>query len=1220
MKKLLFSLFAIAMTAGVATAGQDISKEDVRIYIDPGHGGFTSEDRHMTTINTHANDTLDFWETTTNLWKGLKCRQELIDNGVPAANIKLSRVKNGDAYNISLTARAEGANAFGADYFLSIHSDAGVTNHTLIIYNGYTTPQMDAENMWEGENSLVYQETSRAMAETMWPYISSNGIDVFPSRSPYICGDFNFYYGWSSPAQNTGKAGYLGVLRVNTCNGYLCEGYSHQYIPAAQRAMNPDYCGQEGVRYARGIAAWFGWDMDTTGDIMGSVKDRHKALIHKLYNYEPKSIDGNAPINNAIVTLYKGGVEIAKYTCDDEWNGVFVFEDLEPGDDYTIDVTAEGYKTAFALDAEYARDAQKYTVKANETTYPVIYLEEEGYVAPDYYNYPQPDQDKFLLLAEKYEMKQDLVNKPINILEGKTIRREIAHGDSLYVLALEADNKPHIYCVNMKTQELYFELSTEGIAASDENEILPISDIAFTSDSILVACNKVKTNYYLEAGTYYVYAWEKDLDTRSPKGSPKVWFTSKATQTSGNFVDATTGETFAVSGSYEDCTVITTAENRGKNDQIRFPIFTIARKGLIASHYNKDAAFSKTSVGEDYKICVSPFNDNAIIVDGSKMTLTEYALDFTSNACVVTSAISEGLIPIGVNGASYFKYGKSICMTIPKVNSEGANVGIALYDITNGLNNAVLIETTNTDVAATEATWSNASSHVEGADITLYLNTNNTVSRFTTQDVEQTYYRNVYAYDLGVTSVDENYKFSFKTNEDCYKGGKLIFYDVTTQEQVGEIALDNVVEGANEKVVAATELPGTVGQKLNWSVEVSSYKVTQVRDLLKNEGAYALKRAYVTVNKYPESDKFGYIYVSDYAGLNKATNGVYVYAPNLARLNEEVYTGGLTFNKNTQIMTDMNGKVYVSDMGATMSGLWVSYLDDLSTNGFYQFFEGELSNGVFIKNGEEVGGLTSSVSFYKEGENIKLYAYQKNSAGKYVINVYDVNKDDGTLAASWGTKPSKIIALPDGMIDDAAIEVVEQGIWIGQNKLASANKESSPGLMFIDFDGNITFNSGNEINKELTPGNAGGAVAVTKDGKTLAVNDPDGILRFYDVTWSECTPSLALKYEYTHNIGVNAKRIADGDCIEQMAFDYAGNLVASGHYLGVFSIPTIDNRCETPAMQTVTCGKASVAIEEVDADVNAPVEYYNLQGVKVANPSNGIFIKKQGAKATKVIL
>lgn len=45
----------------------------------------------------------------------------------------------------------------------------------------------------------------------------------------------------------------------------------------------------------------------------------------------------------------------------------------------------------------------------------------------------------------------------------------------------------------------------------------------------------------------------------------------------------------------------------------------------------------------------------------------------------------------------------------------------------------------------------------------------------------------------------------------------------------------------------------------------------------------------------------------------------------------------------------------------------------------------------------------------------------------------------------------------------------------------------------------------------------------------------------------------------------------------------------------------------------------AAAIDEIAAD-NAAVEYYNLQGVKVANPENGIFVKKQGAKATKVVL
>ena len=43
-------------------------------------------------------------------------------------------------------------------------------------------------------------------------------------------------------------------------------------------------------------------------------------------------------------------------------------------------------------------------------------------------------------------------------------------------------------------------------------------------------------------------------------------------------------------------------------------------------------------------------------------------------------------------------------------------------------------------------------------------------------------------------------------------------------------------------------------------------------------------------------------------------------------------------------------------------------------------------------------------------------------------------------------------------------------------------------------------------------------------------------------------------------------------------------------------------------------------IDGVIVDENAPVEYYNLQGVRVANPENGLYIRRQGNKATKVLV
>ena len=46
--------------------------------------------------------------------------------------------------------------------------------------------------------------------------------------------------------------------------------------------------------------------------------------------------------------------------------------------------------------------------------------------------------------------------------------------------------------------------------------------------------------------------------------------------------------------------------------------------------------------------------------------------------------------------------------------------------------------------------------------------------------------------------------------------------------------------------------------------------------------------------------------------------------------------------------------------------------------------------------------------------------------------------------------------------------------------------------------------------------------------------------------------------------------------------------------------------------------KKAAASESVAVDNEAPVEFYNLQGVRVANPEAGIYIRRQGSNVTKV--
>jgi hypothetical protein len=48
--------------------------------------------------------------------------------------------------------------------------------------------------------------------------------------------------------------------------------------------------------------------------------------------------------------------------------------------------------------------------------------------------------------------------------------------------------------------------------------------------------------------------------------------------------------------------------------------------------------------------------------------------------------------------------------------------------------------------------------------------------------------------------------------------------------------------------------------------------------------------------------------------------------------------------------------------------------------------------------------------------------------------------------------------------------------------------------------------------------------------------------------------------------------------------------------------------------------KATTGVANIAVAGNESVEYFNLQGVRVANPENGVFIRRQGGRASKVVL
>ena len=374
----IFAFFLVLMSANAT-----------KVYVNPGHGSWGSNCRPMATINYAAGDTLGFFESNTNLWKAYMLESKLKDAGF---DVKMSRRASGGSgtneYNKALSTICSEAENYGADYFISIHSNAGpdgsdgsFANYPVILYRGYT-----GEPKVTNSDKMAKKCVARLYDIFYTTPKNKNGgggpepTTYYSPSNPRVVGDLSFY--------NTSSTyGYLGALKHNV-PGFLSEGYFHTYSPARHRALNPDWCREEGIRYYRGIMDYYGKAGEKVGYILGYVRSKTETFSHTHYVPYPSSNDIYKPINGAKVVLRNEKGEVIKcncypyvkrmlkdqdyYTTDHNYNGIFMYENLEPGK-YTVSVHANGYK-------DYTGTV---TVTADKTIYPEIFLEKGQGTEPD---------------------------------------------------------------------------------------------------------------------------------------------------------------------------------------------------------------------------------------------------------------------------------------------------------------------------------------------------------------------------------------------------------------------------------------------------------------------------------------------------------------------------------------------------------------------------------------------------------------------------------------------------------------------------------------------------------------------------------------------------------------------------------------------------------------------------------------------------------------------
>ena len=386
---------------------------DYKIYINPGHGGYDSDDRLMylypmfknvgnSSVNTDyalynekykevydkmvaSGATADvaskeaatqannytrqssFWESTSNLDKGLRLDTMLRDLGFQT---KMSRVTNTTADDRSLSGISAEASTWNADFMLSIHSNAGnPSNYILQLHSGITPGDPYGLNGYPEKVPEEICNEARAITTLMGQNQYSNQVSCW-SREPNIAGDKTFartIMGWSN--------GY-GVMRNLKVPGTISEGMMHDYLPETYRLMNIDYKRQEAFQFAKTFMEHFCGGQLKDGAIGGKIYDVYLKQEFPNYRARKGTRDEFRPILRGVVELWQNDKLLKTYVTDTLYNGVYYFWNLQPGT-YTVK----------AKPKDYYPQEQTLEVKQNEISYGLFAMSMMRQTPPEVVDY-----------------------------------------------------------------------------------------------------------------------------------------------------------------------------------------------------------------------------------------------------------------------------------------------------------------------------------------------------------------------------------------------------------------------------------------------------------------------------------------------------------------------------------------------------------------------------------------------------------------------------------------------------------------------------------------------------------------------------------------------------------------------------------------------------------------------------------------------------------------
>ena len=1101
--KRLFNIFVFSLLPLVAVVGQG-SLSGLNIYLNPGHGGFDSNDRSCWTIPVPSEwtDSAGYWESKSNFVKGNILRQMLEDAGatvvysreqnnsgqrdmpealariigVPTSTIasyfggydnrpsagfdveaflqrypQVTRAQydsllgGGDRY---LSAIAEEANANDVDHFLSIHSNAvnKQTNYLLMLYHG--------------SNGSPTVAQSNQMASLAAQIQIKNELTVWSSASPQVYGDFTFY------GDNSG----LGVLRPLTVPHHLSEGSFHDYAPETHRLMNYDYCKLEALRMFQFYHKWFNRTLPQTGTIAGFVKSQNEKvdeLKERNWKYIAKSDDQWLPLNGATISLLNsaGDQVLQSYTTDNWYNGIFAFYDLEPGN-YKLSVHKSGY----------ARDTVDVTVEAEEIEQVKFFVENKYRDVPDY---SDPEQAAGTLPLDNYEFEQ----MKDTALEATGVVRMVARNGMLYTLYNNG-------AVTMQADNM-----------SETPMSLPVPDGVTLTDIALTADGK-PVGMTVNGTELTMYTWDNNILS--------ILFSATLPES--------VGSRMAVSGA------------RWHTSYYLEPVATTG-EGVVV-RYNEE---------EEPQVSVEQ---------------------------TATTAEAGGMLMIAPDSTVYngngtfFRYAGHTYMT-EFVEDNGA-YGFVMKDVTNGIEDAPAVSAIYPDggMTGTATGYKAAMSYSVGYNIFVDLFVEGIGYRHfrsLTQPVAD-----IYAGELNYV---EGVGFSFRLNDDAMdvqiaieRDGETISSRSLGALEKGMHTVPNPFDTEDFEAWSVTASARSVSYPVKLSDSSYPFQFNDGRGIAVDRTPESpfFGRIYVTeatggkISDGRTTTTGVYVLGSDFSDVtgqgNTSWNGNVAWGETIGG---DEYEWALSHPA-----VGPDGEVYLASSALKSAGV---YMMDAGNPGadFRNIFDGKKSSKKGTLSDRETGEVITNPVMdcvvLGKGEAKRLYTYDRRSSTAGVREGSIKRFDIGTRKLPWKTKPSAEEynnVANDNHLQNGSGEIASDGrggFWISQYRYSST--WAVPGLLH-ETAGYKNFNLSTNVN-----GARMGGMGVTTDGSTVAMGTDEGDVTVWSVEYDEAgVPTMTQLFVINWGNG-------EGNTLG-VEFDAAGNLYIispNNKRLMVYAMPKADN-------------------------------------------------------------